>query len=286
MGDFDPSALPPLRDVIAEHDLRARKSLGQNFLLDLNLTARIARVAGDLADHAVIEIGPGPGGLTRALLATGSREIVAIERDPRCLAALAPLAAHANGRLRLIEGDALKIDLTALCSGPRAIVANLPYNVATALLTGWLEIIARDPAAVGSMTLMFQREVAQRIAANPGGRAYGRLGVFTQWLCEVDLAFDVPARAFTPPPKVTSTVVHLTPRATPLAEANSAILQRVTAAAFGQRRKMLRSSLAALGGDPHALLATTGIAPTARAETLEIKDFCALARAVAARERS
>ena len=282
MGDFDPTFLPPLREVIAEYGLRARKSLGQNFLLDLNLTARIARSAGDLSGCGVVEIGPGPGGLTRALLATDAREIVAVERDPRCLAALADLEAHADGRLQLIESDARTIDITTICPGPRAIVANLPYNVATPLLIGWLEVIARDPRALASMTLMFQREVAQRLAAKPGSRAYGRLSVFAQWLCAVDLAFDVPARAFTPPPKVTSTVVRFTPRATPLAESDSAVLQRVTAAAFGQRRKMLRTSLATLGCDPHALLDTAGIAPTARAETLDIAEFCALARAVAA----
>ena len=280
--DFDPTPLPPLREVIAEHGLRARKSLGQNFLLDLNLTARIARSAGDLSGCGVVEIGPGPGGLTRALLATDAREIVAVERDPRCLAALAPLAAYSGGRLRVIEGDARAIDITTICPAPRVIVANLPYNVATVLLTDWLEIIARDPHAVGSMTLMFQREVAQRLAAKPGSRAYGRLSVFAQWLCAVNISFDIPARAFTPPPKVTSTVVRITPRAIPLAEADSAVLQRVTAAAFGQRRKMLRTSLATLGCDPHALLATAGIEPTARAETLDVTAFCALARVFAA----
>jgi 16S rRNA (adenine1518-N6/adenine1519-N6)-dimethyltransferase len=282
MKGFDPAAMPPLREVIAEHDLRARKSLGQNFLLDLNLTGRIARTAGDLAGCSVIEIGPGPGGLTRALLTTAAREIVAIERDSRCLGALADLEARAAGRLRIIEGDALKTDVEEICARPRAIVANLPYNVSTVLLIGWLDLIARSPDALDSMTLMFQREVAERLVAAPNSRAYGRLGVLSQWLCHVELAFDVPARAFTPPPKVTSTVVHFRPREKPLADADPATLQRVTATAFGQRRKMLRGSLAGLGVDPHVLLAKAGVTPTLRADAIAITDYCALARAFSA----
>jgi 16S rRNA (adenine1518-N6/adenine1519-N6)-dimethyltransferase len=267
--------------VIAAHGIAARRSLGQNFLLDLNLTRRIARAAGLDAkgppDTAtVIEIGPGPGGLTRALLAEGARRVVAIERDPRCLAALAALAdAHPN-RLDLIQADALTIDPAALCAPPRRIVANLPYNIATALLLRWLDNIR----AYESLTLMFQREVAERLTAVPRTHAYGRLSVITQWLCEPRILFDIPARAFTPPPKVTSTVVQLTPRPTPLAPTDKATLERVTAAAFGQRRKMLRASLRTLGVPSETLLAETGIASTARAEELSVEDFCALARAV------
>ncbi len=279
MGDFDPKRLPPLRDVISGHGLRAKKSLGQNFLLDLNLTDRIARSAGDLSGIGVVEIGAGPGGLTRSLLATSAREIVAIERDPRCLAALAELADFAGPRLRVVEADARKTDVSKLMEPARAVVANLPYNVATPLLIGWLEMLAQDPQTFTSLTLMFQKEVAERLAAAPGTRAYGRLSVLAQWLCEVSLPFDVPARAFTPPPKVTSTVVRMVPRPSPMAPADAVSLQRVTAAAFGQRRKMVRTSLKSLPVESGLLLAEAGIEGTARAETLTVQDFCALAQA-------
>jgi 16S rRNA (adenine1518-N6/adenine1519-N6)-dimethyltransferase len=273
--------LPPLREVIAAHGIAARRSLGQNFLLDLNLTRRIARAAGidakgPLGDTTVIEIGPGPGGLTRALLAEGAPRVIAIERDPRCLAALAALTAAYPGRLDLIEADALTLDPATLCDPPRRIVANLPYNIATALLLRWLDNIG----AYETLTLMFQREVAERLVATPRTPAYGRLSVITQWLCEPKILFDIPARAFTPPPKVTSTVVQLTPRPQPLAPADKATLERVTAAAFGQRRKMLRASLRTLGVPSEGLLTETGIVPTARAEELSVEDFCALARAL------
>jgi 16S rRNA (adenine1518-N6/adenine1519-N6)-dimethyltransferase len=270
-------ALPALREVIRRHGLSARKALGQHFLLDLNLTRRIARAAGAPAGASVIEIGPGPGGLTRALLEGPAARVVAVERDPRAVAALAELAAAYPGRLAVVEADALVIDPADLCPPPRHIVANLPYNIATPLLVGWLKR-ARDYAA---MTLMFQKEVALRLVARPGAAAYGRLGVLTQWACEARLLFDVPASAFTPPPQVTSSVVRLVPRAAPAAVAAEA-LERVTRAAFGQRRKMLRQSLKALGGDPAALLAAAGIAGERRAEELEVAEFCALAAALAA----
>jgi 16S rRNA (adenine1518-N6/adenine1519-N6)-dimethyltransferase len=274
---FEAGELPPLREVIARHGIAARKSLGQNFILDLNLTRRIARAAGRLNDATVIEIGPGPGGLTRSLLAEGARRVVAIERDPRCLAALGELAAHYPGRLELIAGDALALDPATLSEAPRKIVANLPYNIATALLLRWLDRICDYE----SLTLMFQREVALRLVASPRGPAYGRLSVLVQWLSEPKILFDLPPRAFVPPPKVTSSVVSLTPRPTPLAPAAKPALERVTAAAFGQRRKMLRSSLKTLGIPVEPLLAAAGIPPTARAEELSVPEFCALARAAA-----
>ncbi|HEX5452430.1 MAG TPA: 16S rRNA (adenine(1518)-N(6)/adenine(1519)-N(6))-dimethyltransferase RsmA [Stellaceae bacterium] len=274
----DPGDLPPLRAVIARHGIAARKSLGQNFILDLNLTRRIARAAGPLNGADVIEIGPGPGGLTRALLAEGARRVVAIERDPRCLAALEELALRYPGRLHLVAGDALALDPAALSNSPRQIIANLPYNIATALLLRWLDGIGDYRGLV----LMFQREVALRLVAAPRSPAYGRLSVLVQWLTEPKILFDLPPRAFVPPPKVTSSVVRLTPRAAPLAPAEKAALEQVTAAAFGQRRKMLRSSLKALGVPPEPLLAAAGIPPTARAEELSVEDFCALARAVSA----
>ncbi len=269
--------LPPLREVVARHRLSARKALGQNFLFDRNLIARIARAAGDLSGQTVIEIGPGPGGLTRALLETPARAVVAVERDERCIAALDELAAAYPERLRIVAGDALEIDAAALAPPPRAIVANLPYNIATPLLTKWLD----QAGAFTSLTLMFQKEVAERILAQPGGRAYGRLSVFCQWRCAVERAFDIDPRAFTPPPKVTSTLVRLVPRAEPLAPADPEALSRVVAAAFGQRRKMLRASLRTLGVETEALLAAAGLPPTARAETIDIAGFCALARAYA-----
>jgi 16S rRNA (adenine1518-N6/adenine1519-N6)-dimethyltransferase len=264
-----------LGEVIRRHGLSAVKSLGQHFLLDLNLTRRIAREAGDLAHASVIEIGPGPGGLTRALMETDAARIVAVERDRRAVKALAELAAR-DKRLQVIEADALELDLAALAPAPRHIVANLPYNVATPLLVGWLKR-ARDFAA---MTLMFQKEVAQRLTAKPRTAAYGRLSVLTQWACEAKKLFDVSPKAFTPPPKVTSSVVRLVPRATPEAVSTEA-LENVTRAAFGQRRKMLRQSLKSLGGDPLALLEAAGIAPERRAEELSVAEFCALARAAA-----
>jgi 16S rRNA (adenine1518-N6/adenine1519-N6)-dimethyltransferase len=269
--------LPPLREVIERHGLQAKKALGQNFLLDLNLTSKVARAAGDLSRDTVIEVGPGPGGLTRALLFSGARRVVAIERDERCLAALSEIAAHYPGRLEIISGDALKADFAALAGGePAKIVANLPYNIGTELLVRWLTA-AEWPPFYLSMTLMFQREVAERIVARPGASAYGRIGVLAGWRCESRIAFDVPPQAFTPPPKVTSSVVHMVPRAAPL-EADVKTLGRVTEAAFGQRRKMLRQSLKSLGGE--ALLERVGIDPTRRAETLDIDEFVRLANAV------
>ncbi|HWB50151.1 MAG TPA: 16S rRNA (adenine(1518)-N(6)/adenine(1519)-N(6))-dimethyltransferase RsmA [Stellaceae bacterium] len=276
MSDASPPGLPPLREVIAHHGIAARKSLGQNFLLDLNLTRRIARAAGPLEHGTTIEIGPGPGGLTRALLDAGARRVIAVERDPRCVAALADLAARCPGRLEVIEGDALTLDTASLGEAPRRIVANLPYNIATALLLRWLGRVT----AYDSLTLMFQREVAERLAAAPRSAAYGRLSVLTQWLCEVRILFDIPPRTFTPPPKVTSSVVRLLPRAAPLAPADKAMLERVTAAAFGQRRKMLRSSLKSLGVPVEALLAAAEVTATARAEELSVPQFCAVARAL------
>ena len=275
---LDPAALPPLREVIARHGIAAKRSLGQNFILDLNLTRRIARAAGPLDAGRVIEVGPGPGGLTRALLEEGAPHVVAIERDRRCLAALGELAGAYPGRLELVEGDALKLDPAALTPAPRRIVANLPYNIATALLLRWLDRIGEYQ----SLTLMFQREVAERLVAQPRSPAYGRLSVIVQWLTLPKILFDLPPRAFVPPPKVTSSVVSLRPRATPLAPAEKATLERLTAAAFGQRRKMLRSSLKTLGVPVEPLFASTGLAPTARAEELSVADFCALARALQA----
>lgn len=270
--------LPPLREVIDRYELRAKKSLGQNFLLDLNLTGKIARAAGDLSSTTVIEVGPGPGGLTRALLAHGAARVIAIERDERCLAALAEIAGHYPGRLEVISGDAMKTDFAALADGAQdvKIVANLPYNIGTELLIRWLTV-PDWPPFYSSMTLMFQKEVAQRIVARPGGDAYGRLGVLAGWRTEARIVFDLPPQAFTPPPKVTSAVVHVVPRARPL-PADGRKLARVTEAAFGQRRKMLRQSLKGIGGE--ALLAATGIDGTRRAETLSVEEFVALANAI------
>lgn len=285
-GDRAEAALPPLREVIARHGLGARKALGQHFLLDLNLTGRIARAAPSLSQGTVIEVGPGPGGLTRALLAEGAQRLVVIEKDERCLAALAEIAEAWPGRLEIVAGDALEIDPAQLGPAPRQIVSNLPYNVSTALLVRWLTALAADPQALSAMTLMFQKEVAERLTARPRSPAYGRLSVLTQWLCAPRVLFDIPPRAFTPPPKVVSTVVALTPRSEPLAPAALADLERVTAAAFGQRRKMLRQSLKSLRADPAHLFDATRIAPTARAEELSVEDFCALARQVAGEGRA
>ncbi len=268
-------ALPPLRDVISRYGLQAKKSLGQNFLLDLNLTGRIARAAGDLSDYTVLEVGPGPGGLTRALLAQGARHVVAIERDPRCIAALGELGDACPGRLTVVEADALEIAERELLAAPAKVIANLPYNIATPLLFKWLDVLE----LFDSLTLLFQKEVAQRIAAEPRTKPYGRLSVRAQWQCRVKLLFDIPGRAFTPPPKVTSTLIQLIPRPTPLAPADSRALEKVVAACFGQRRKMLRSGLKCLTETPEALLAAAGIQGTARAEELGIEEFCALARA-------
>ncbi|MCF7646984.1 16S rRNA (adenine(1518)-N(6)/adenine(1519)-N(6))-dimethyltransferase RsmA [Bacillus subtilis] len=270
--------LPPLRDVIERHELNAKKSLGQNFLLDLNLTSKIARQAGDLQDQPVIEVGPGPGGLTRAILAQGGI-VTAIERDERCLPALEEIAAEYPGRLRVISGDALQQDFTTLfpdtAKKPK-IIANLPYNVGTQLLIGWL-LSDPWPPFYSSMTLMFQKEVAERIVAHAGDDAYGRLGVLAGWRTQSKIAFDLPPQAFTPPPKVTSAVVHMVPREQPL-ECPPHLLERVTQAAFGQRRKMLRQSLKPLGGE--ALLNKAGIDPTRRAETLSVEEFVHLANQI------
>lgn len=270
--------LPPLREVIARHGLAARKSLGQNFLLDLNLTGRIARSAGDLSTGSVIEIGPGPGGLTRSLLLAGARHVIAVEKDLRCLEALEETRSASNGCLELLSGDALEVPIDTLGEAPRKIVANLPYNIATPLLIGWLHAIDRSPHCLENMILMFQKEVAQRITASPGNKAYGRLSVLSQWLCEAELLFDIAPGAFTPPPKVTSSVVRMIPREKPRAEAKLAALEKVTAAAFGQRRKMLRQSLKSLFPNAAEVLGGLGLKETARAEELDIEDFCALAR--------
>jgi 16S rRNA (adenine1518-N6/adenine1519-N6)-dimethyltransferase len=274
---MSPDGLPPLREIIQRHGLSARKALGQNFLLDLNLTGKIARAAGDLASSTVVEIGPGPCGLTRALLFNGAAKVVAIERDERCLPALEEIAARYPGRLEIVAADALQTDPAGLAGRERPvrIVANLPYNIGTELLIRWLTI-PDWPPFYASMTLMFQREVAERIVAKPGADAYGRLGVLAGWRTEAKILFDVPPQAFTPPPKVTSSVVQLIPRATPL-KVDLSALERITRAAFGQRRKMLRQSLKPLGGD--ALLAAAGIEGTLRPETLSIAEFVALANA-------
>jgi 16S rRNA (adenine1518-N6/adenine1519-N6)-dimethyltransferase len=306
--------LPPLREVIRRHQLTPRKSLGQNFLLDLNLTARIARAGGTPAhvpakwepvrrqEHApkdnsgappvpagtggalegvtVVEIGPGPGGLTRALLAEGAARVIAVERDERAIAALDEIAAHYPGRLTIVAGDALDFDARPhLADGPVRIIANLPYNIATALLVRWLSVEPWPPW-FESLVLMFQREVAERIVAPPGSKTFGRLSVLAGWRTEAKILFDVSASAFVPPPRVTSSVVRLVPRPAPL-PCERRMLERVTEAAFGQRRKMLRQSLKSLGGDPRALLASAGIAETARAEDIPVAGFAALARALA-----
>ena len=268
------AALPPLSAVIARHDLQPRRALGQHFLLDPGLCGKIARAARLRSSAVVLEVGPGPGGLTRALLAAGAGRVVAVEKDRRCVAALGELAACYPGRLQVIEGDALAFDVATLAPARIAIVANLPYNVGTRLLLRWLERVER----IESMTLMFQKEVAQRIAAT-GGRDYGGLSVRAQWLCACERLFDVSPRAFVPPPAVTSSVVRLVPRDAPLAPADPDALDAVTRAAFGQRRKMLRRALRGLVPDPQALLQSAGISPEARAEALSVAEFCALARA-------
>jgi 16S rRNA (adenine1518-N6/adenine1519-N6)-dimethyltransferase len=269
------AGLPPLREVIAAHGLDARKRLGQHFLLDLNLTRRIARAAAPLDQGLVIEVGPGPGGLTRALLLEGAEQVVAIEIDSRAIAALKELQAVAGGRLKLVEADALKIELAALGPAPRRIVANLPYNVSTALLVGWLH----QADQVADMVLMFQKEVADRLAAQPRSKDYGRLSVLAQHVCTVQRLFDVAPSAFVPPPKVVSSVVRLRPKPEGrLADLRP--LEKVTAAAFGQRRKMLRSSLSSAFASPVEVLDRLGIPPTARAEELSVADFVRLAEAL------
>ncbi len=269
--------LPPLREVIATHDLSAKKALGQNFLLDLNLTAKIARQAGDLSGTDVLEVGPGPGGLTRGLLAEGARKVLAVEKDPRCLPALAEIAAAYPGRLEVVEGDALAINALDRLTPPIAICANLPYNVGTELLVRWLTPPAWPPVW-NTLTLMFQKEVAERIVAKPGSKAYGRLAILAQWRCDVHVAMHLPPEAFTPPPKVSSAVVHLRALAEPRFEADPKILERVVAAGFNQRRKMLRASLKGVSPNIEDHLNAVGIAPTERAEQVSVEQFCALAR--------
>ncbi len=273
-------SLPPLREVIATHGLSARKSLGQNFLLDLNLTAKIARAAGELGGADVLEVGPGPGGLTRGLLAEGARKVLAVEKDARCLPALQQIAGAYPGRLEVLQGDALEVDPLAHLSPPIKVVANLPYNVGTELLVRWLTPRTWPPVWQ-SLTLMFQKEVAQRIVAQPGGKAYGRLAVLAQWRCEVRVVMELPPEAFTPPPKVRSAVVHLTALPEPRYPADAGTLSKVVAAAFNQRRKMLRSSLKGLSPHIETLLENAGIAPTSRAEEIPVENFCALARQLA-----
>jgi len=274
--------LPPLREIIRQHGLRAKKSLGQNFLLDLNLAARIARAAGPLEGVDVVEIGPGPGGLTRALLAAGARRVISIERDDRAVAAQEQIARRYPGRLEIVAGNALDFDPRPLLDSASArIVANLPYNIATALLVGWLTQESWPPW-YDRLVLMFQREVAERLVATPGSKSYGRLSVLVGWRCKARTCFNVAASAFVPPPKVTSSLVELVPRKAPLA-CELRALERVTQAAFGQRRKMLRQSLKSLGFDAMALLEATRIAPTARAEDVPVEGFVALARAFTAR---
>lgn len=276
--------LPPLREVIARHELRAKKQLGQNFLLDLNLTAKIARAAGDLTGCDVIEVGPGPGGLTRGLLAEGARHVLAIEKDERALPALAEIAEAYPGRLQVILGDALEIDPLVHLTPPIRVVANLPYNVGTELLIRWLTP-TQWPPFWQSLTLMFQKEVAERIVAKPGSKAYGRLALLAQWRAEARIVMTLPPEAFVPAPKIHSAVVHLTALPQPRYPADPAVLNRVVAAGFNQRRKMLRASLKGLHPAIEDLLREAGIAPTARAEEIGLEQFCALARGLAAAPR-
>ena len=272
--------LPPLRDVIASHGLDAKKSLGQNFLLDLNLTSKIARLAGDISGHDVLEVGPGPGGLTRGLLTAGARRVVALEKDPRCMAALAQIAATYPGRLDVFNADALDFDIRGQLTGPVRVVANLPYNVGTELLVRWLT--PKDwPPFWSSLTLMFQKEVAERIIAKPGTKAYGRLGILAQWKSNPSVVMELPPEAFTPPPKVHSAVVHLEALAEPRFPAPAGLLSSTVAMAFNQRRKMLRSSLKSAAPDIETALRDAGLEPTARAEEISLEGFCALARRLA-----
>ena len=272
--------LPPLRDVIATHGLDAKKSLGQNFLLDLNLTSKIARLAGDISGHDVLEVGPGPGGLTRGLLAAGARRVVALEKDPRCMAALAEISAAYPGRLDVFNADALDFDMRGQLTGPVRVVANLPYNVGTELLVRWLT--PKDwPPFWSTLTLMFQKEVAERIIAKPGSKAYGRLSVLAQWKSTPSVMMELPPEAFTPPPKVHSAVVHLEALAEPRFPAPAGLLSSTVAMAFNQRRKMLRSSLKSAAPDIETALRDAGLEPTARAEEISLEGFCALARRLA-----
>jgi 16S rRNA (adenine1518-N6/adenine1519-N6)-dimethyltransferase len=272
--------LAPLRDVIATHGLDAKKSLGQNFLLDLNLTSKIARLAGDISGHDVLEVGPGPGGLTRGLLAAGARRVVALEKDPRCMAALAEISAAYPGRLDVFNADALDFDMRGHLTGPVRVVANLPYNVGTELLVRWLT--PKDwPPFWSTLTLMFQKEVAERIIAKPGSKAYGRLGVLAQWKSTPSVVMELPPEAFTPPPKVHSAVVHLEALAEPRFPAPAGLLSSTVAMAFNQRRKMLRSSLKSAAPDIETALRDAGLEPTARAEEISLEGFCALARRLA-----
>ncbi len=278
MGTID--GLPPLREVIRAHDLQAKRQLGQNFLLDLNLTSKIARMAGDLSGADVLEVGPGPGGLTRGLLAEGARRVLAVEKDARCLPALAEIAEAHPGRLQVIHGDALEVDALAHLTPPIKVVANLPYNVGTELLIRWLTPEVWPPYWQ-SLTLMFQKEVAERIVAKPRGDHYGRLALLAQWRCDAKIVMILPPEAFTPAPKVHSAVVHLTRLDGPRYPADAKVLNRITTMAFNQRRKMLRSSLKGLGPEVEAMLESVGIPPTARAEEISLELFCALARRVA-----
>jgi len=272
--------LPPLRDIIANHGLDAKKSLGQNFLLDLNITSKIARLAGDISGHDVLGVGPGPGGLTRGLLAAGARRIVALEKDPRCMPALAQIAAAYPGRLNVFNADALEFDMRGQLTGPVRVVANLPYNVGTELLVRWLT--PKDwPPFWSSLTLMFQKEVAERIIAKPCTKAYGRLGILAQWKSTPSVVMELPPEAFTPPPKVHSAVVHLEALAEPRFPAPAGLLSSTVAMAFNQRRKMLRSSLKSAAPDIEAALRDAGLKPTARAEEISVEGFCALARRLA-----
>ena len=272
--------LPPLRHVIATHGLDAKKSLGQNFLLDLNLTSKIARLAGDISGHDVLEVGPGPGGLTRGLLAAGARRVVALEKDSRCMAALAEISAAYPGRLDVFNADALDFDMRGQLTGPVRVVANLPYNVGTELLVRWLT--PKDwPPFWSTLTLMFQKEVAERIIAKPGSKAYGRLGVLAQWKSTPSVVMELPPEAFTPPPKVHSAVVHLEALAEPRFPAPAGLLSSTVAMAFNQRRKMLRSSLKSAAPDIETALRDAGLEPTARAEEISLEGFCALARRLA-----
>ena len=272
--------LPPLREVIARHGLSARKALGQNFLLDLNLTAKIARQVGDLSDCDVLEIGPGPGGLTRGLLSEGARRVLAIEKDPRCIPALTEIADVYPARLQVVEGDALEINPLGYLAPPIRVAANLPYNIGTELLVRWLTP-AEWPPFWESLTLMFQREVAERIVAQPGSKAYGRLAILAQWRSEARIVMQLPPGAFTPPPKVSSSVVHLRALPEPRFPADAQVLSRVVAAAFNQRRKMLRSALKSLTPDIEDHLRAAGLTPTDRAEQITLEGFCALARELA-----
>ncbi len=274
--------LPPLRDVIATYDLRAKKSLGQNFLLDLNLTAKIARQAGDLSGSDVLEVGPGPGGLTRGLLAEGARKVLAVEKDTRCLPVLAEIEAAYPGRLEVVNGDALEINPLDHLTPPIRVVANLPYNVGTELLIRWLTPKAWPPVW-DSLTLMFQREVAERIVATPGSKAYGRLALLCQWRADARIVMELAPEAFVPAPKVRSAVVHITALPEPRYPADPKLLEQVVAKAFNQRRKMLRAALKGLVPDTEDMLLEAGLTPTDRAETISLEGFCALARALEAR---